>query len=162
AQSHFVPCAKVALEGRRSGEWAAECACWIREFLSCIGLQRIEVDGCAVCPQERGFLDQLAMIPCGANLDAEPAPKASHNGRLNPTDSVIAPVDDAVSEQLEIQCADLSVIPVLLIDCGVPEQALVPPGRLPADLVSSEIIRCKGETGCVASMLTGLLLPIKP
>src|SRR6267378_7357762 len=101
----LIPRADAALKGGRPGERAAEYPAWIRNFPSARGLQRAKVDRCSVRPQECRFLHQLAVIPGGAGLDAEPGGDVRHAGGFDAPHPVVttveglAVVDDAVGRE---------------------------------------------------------------
>src|ERR1700674_3880893 len=122
----LIPRADAALKGGRPGERAPEYPAWIRNFPSARGLQRTKVDRGSVRPQECRFLDQLAVIPGGAGLDAEPGRALRHSGSLNAPHSQITTVEDfAVVDDIASVYDDLCLVPVLLIDRAIPLNTVV-------------------------------------
>src|SRR5882672_10529453 len=158
-ERELIARADATLKGGRPGERAAEYPAWIGNVPSALGLQRAKVDRYSVRPQEWRFLHQLAVIPGGAGLDAQPGDDVRHAGGFNAPHSVVTTVEDfAVVDDIVSEYNDLCLVPVLLIDRAIPLDTVVQPPRLPAQLVVGEAVGREDQWRGPAPVRAGLRL----
>src|ERR1700676_2122634 len=117
----LVACANVALKSGRSGQRAAEYPARIRDCALAGIMQRAEIDRRPVAPAERRLLDQRAVIPGAAGLDAEPARDAGLQRGFNAAHPIVTPVEGRCEgDEAGRADTDLGIVPVFLIERAVP------------------------------------------